>query len=361
MSVVVNRQKLLEAITCASSAVKPNANKPILANLLLVATRDLLSISGTDLERYVKAEVVCDGEPCSLTVNAARLSAIVRSAADDEITFTPTDRGVEILCGRARWSVPTEDAAMFPVPPGLADAVCFHLPCNTIARGLRLVACAADKEDGSRYVLKSLLIEGQKSSIAFVGTDGRRLSACELPIKAAECSALVPLQAASTIQKTLPDGGECIVSIDRSWVAVIADNGVEIRVKQLEGLFPKWRDVIPRLNVTAIDLPVSQFLQAVIQVSNVVDEESPGADINIAAGELTLTAKTKTGESSSAFPVAYDGSPLSVLLNARYLADMLRVVEGDVVEFHCKDESSAAVFVCDDFKHVIMPLAKERK
>ena len=95
-------------------------------------------------------------------------------------------------------------------------------------------------------------------------------------------------------------------------------------------------------------------------MSNVVDEESPGAHINIADGELTLTAKTKAGESTAAFPVAYDGAPFYVLLNARYLADMLRVVEGNVNEFHCKDESCAAVFVCDDFKHVIMPLAKER-
>lgn len=360
MSIIVNRQKFADAISRASSAVKPNANKPILANLLLVASADALSVSGTDLERYVKAEVVCEAQPCSLTVNAARLAAIVRSAAEDEITLKPNDRGVEIICGRARWNVQTEDAAMLPRPPELADGVSFRAPCNAIARGLRLAICAADKEEQSRYQMKSVLVECQKNSVAFVGSDGRRMSACELPIEAAECSALVPLQAATTIQRTLPDGGECVVSIDRSWLSVAADDGLEIRAKQLEGRFPRWRDVFPRFDTPAIDLPVSQLLQAVIQVSNVVDEESPGADINITAGELTVTSKTKTGEASSAIPVAYDGNAVSITLNARYVADMLRVVEGDVIELHCKDESSAAVFICDDFKHVIMPLARER-
>ena len=74
---------------------------------------------------------------------------------------------------------------MFPVPPELADAVSFRLPCNTIARGLRLAGCAADKEEQSRYQMKSVLIEAEEASVAFVGSDGRRLSACELPVKAA--------------------------------------------------------------------------------------------------------------------------------------------------------------------------------
>src|SRR5690349_19478909 len=123
-SFIVARTALSTALSRAASVCKDrSAHKPILANVLLSVTGNRLSIAGTDLERYVKAETDCDGDNCQLTVNASRLSSIVRAATDDTMKFTPTASGVEIVCGRARWNVQTENAQDFPQPPTLDDAI----------------------------------------------------------------------------------------------------------------------------------------------------------------------------------------------------------------------------------------------
>lgn len=351
----IDRTTLAAALSKAASVCKDRSvHKPILANVLLSVADNRLAIAGTDLERYVKAEIECDGDNCQLTVNASRLSAIVRAATDDTMKFTPTKSGVEIVCGRARWNVQTENAQDFPQAPTLDDAASFAIGCNAFTGGIRRVAFSVSREANSRYSLGAILVEGRASNLAFAATDGRRLTVCQVKSGSKDFDALLPLAGAQAMQKNLPDGGECIVSIDRTWVAAVAD-GLEVYAKQNEGRFPSWRDVFPEANGCHVDVPVAPFLQSTLQTLITTSEESIGATISLGDGEIKMQSKAEAGNSFSDFPVAYNGDPVSVSLDASFLAEALRAIEEETVEFHCfKDK---ALFVWGDCKHVIMGLA----
>ena len=61
-------------------------------------------------------------------------------------------------------------------------------------------------------------------------------------------------------------------------------------------------------------------------------------------------------------PIAYDGEPITITLDHRFVADFLRVLDAEkncTVEIESSD--AAALFTTDDgYGYVIMPLARDR-
>jgi DNA polymerase-3 subunit beta len=61
-------------------------------------------------------------------------------------------------------------------------------------------------------------------------------------------------------------------------------------------------------------------------------------------------------------PVAFDQKEIGITFDARYVVDMLRVLnEESTVNLDLIDHQSAAVFKTDDaYTYIVMPLTRER-
>jgi DNA polymerase-3 subunit beta len=65
------------------------------------------------------------------------------------------------------------------------------------------------------------------------------------------------------------------------------------------------------------------------------------------------------GEAREEIDLDYAGDPLTVRFNARYLIDVLTVLEDEFVEMDLRDELSPAIMrpaASTDFRSVIMPM-----
>jgi DNA polymerase III subunit beta len=79
-------------------------------------------------------------------------------------------------------------------------------------------------------------------------------------------------------------------------------------------------------------------------------------------GCLVLAAATaEVGESHVEFPLAYDGEPLKVTLDHRYVSEFLRVLDPQaIVTLEVQGSESAALFTTDDgYGYVVMPMSRE--
>jgi len=132
----------------------------------------------------------------------------------------------------------------------------------------------------------------------------------------------------------------------------------------LEGRFPRWRDVFPtRENSVQIELAVGPLAAAIRQAAIVTSEESRGIDFTFGEGLLVLAGQTaEVGQSRVELPIAYEGEPIVITLDPRYMVDFLKVLEPErSIRLDLQDSEGAAVCTTDDgFGYVIMPLARER-
>ena len=139
---------------------------------------------------------------------------------------------------------------------------------------------------------------------------------------------------------------------------------VTIYSRLVEGRFPRWRDVFPQRNDSAkIPVTAGPFHAAVRQAMIVTSEESRGVDFKFADGTLVMAARVaEVGQARVELPISYDGPPLAIMLDPRFVVDFLKVLDPqDNVTVDIKDSDSAAVLSTDDgYGYVIMPLARDR-
>ena len=110
-------------------------------------------------------------------------------------------------------------------------------------------------------------------------------------------------------------------------------------------------------------MTVGPLFAALRQAAIVTDHESRGIDFTFADGTLKLEASTaEIGESQIELPIAYDGEPITLTMDHRYVADFCKVLDNET-NFMMEIESGAspALLTTDDgYGYVIMPMARDR-
>ena len=99
------------------------------------------------------------------------------------------------------------------------------------------------------------------------------------------------------------------------------------------------------------------------QAQIVTSEESRGVDFTFGEGSLVLSGQTaEVGQSRVELPIAYDGQPIAITLDPRFVIDFLKVLDAEkTFRIDLQDSDAAAVCTTDDgYGYVIMPLARDR-
>lgn len=364
--IVLNASELRSALAAVKDAVPTSTPKPILRN---VRIGDGL-VSATDFEMRIDAAIDYHGDPILLPYG--RLSAILKEAVGDEVTIEPSGSSCTVRIGRGEWRLPTEDAAEFPTwEPEKTSLVC-RLASDQFSRAVSSVAYAVDN-DSSRYALGALLFEVNRneSKVRFVATDGRRISVATMELGAVQdpddSTSLAIPKAALAASRLAPKNTQ--VEVLRNEKEVVFNlEGATIIARQIEGRFPKWRDVFSeRPNATTHEVSLHDLGRVTRAASIVTSEQSKGVTYTFANSALTLTAQSaEVGTSKVVCDVARYGRDASVKLDPRFVSQMCGVLLGlegaSVISVSLDTPRDSVLFSYGEdgeYMAVIMPLDTE--
>src|SRR5271166_1398737 len=178
MRAFCNRDGLLSALAMVSGVVPARSPKPILQNVKFIADEeDGCVLMGTDLEVGIRHRVlgVRVEEPGTVILPTAHIGSILRTSGDEELDITTTEEHLVIRGEHAEFTLPIEDASLFPEIPDFGATSYHIIPAGSLRKLIRRTIFATDLES-ARYALGGVLIELTAESIAMVGTDGRRLA-----------------------------------------------------------------------------------------------------------------------------------------------------------------------------------------
>jgi DNA polymerase-3 subunit beta len=166
------------------------------------------------------------------------------------------------------------------------------------------------------------------------------------------------------IERAMQDPAEQVRLIARGNDFVVHGERCTIITRLVEGRFPRWREVVPRhTQGIRIELTVGPLLAALRQAAIVASNDSRGIDFSFGNGLLSLSGLTAdTGESHVELPITYDGTPITLCLDNRFMVDFLRVLDPELTfTLSVQDADSAALCeTSDGYAYVVMPMAHER-
>src|ERR1700679_3360939 len=212
MEFSVKKFDLLEELQYTQGVVERKPTIPILANLLVEAKGNRLTITATDLELSIRtsceAKIKKEGAG---TIPAKKLLELVKLLPEEEIKFKLLDNHwVHITCDRRNYKLVGMSKDNFPDLPDFPSSL-EKIPAKLLAGVIAKTTFAISLEE-SRYTLNGALLVLKPASITMVATDGHRLAMVETDHKfeglATETRVLVPKKAMNEVQRLAAESGD---------------------------------------------------------------------------------------------------------------------------------------------------------
>jgi len=354
MRAFCNRDGLLSAFAMVSGVVPARSPKPILQNVKLIADEEDGSVlMGTDLEVGIRHRVlgVRIEQPGAVILPTVHIGSILRTSGDQELEIITDDDHLIVRGQYAEFTLPIEDASLFPEVPDFAATSYHVIPAGNLKKLIRRTIFATDLES-ARYALGGVLIELTAESIAMVGTDGRRLArmvataTVENDPPAPAGTPVIPVKALKLIERNLVDDEVLVhLAIQSGTAVLVRTESAVIYSRLVEGRFPRYQDVFPTNIDVKIPLEAGRLRLAVEQASIVTSDESRGVDFQFSSGVLKLSSQAAdVGSSHVDLPIAYEGKPVEITFDPRYLVDALKTLDDATpVTAELIDSKNAAV------------------
>ena len=191
-------------------------------------------------------------------------------------------------------------------------------------------------------------------------TDGHRLAHVERVLStpaAAPASGIVPSKAAALMERSLMPDEDVLFRLGENDLLVRTDR-VTIYARLLEGTFPRYREVIPASHPARMEAAVGELERGVRQAAVLTSDESRAVRFHLGGDRLVLSARTpEAGDARVEVEVSYEGDPLLIGFNPKFIADALAPVEDENVEFYFgTPEEPGLIKDSTGYLCVIMPL-----
>ena len=383
MKLTVDRNELWQGIDTVLDAVPSKPALPVLANILLEADGETLSLAATDLDLSIRAEIPAAIEKKGrITVPARTLAEITREWPDAELSVEVQDdrlklsgrlgeadsnKGVYSLSGMAADEFPNMPTSLEGVGLTLGDD---EADTSVLVDMINKTAFAVSRDD-TRPVLNGVLWRIDSQGMQMVATDGSRLACYKLAIDLTdqvkgdeESSVIVPPQALNQIVKLLGgQGGPVKITLGETQVLFEVANK-KLLSRLIEGPYVDYGQVIPQNNEKELRIASEDLLPAVRRVSILSSSYTRQVRFKLNSGQVELSAASPEigGEAREVIPAHYTEDEMEIGYNAQYLIEILRKMDTNEIRFELENHVTAALLrptvqkEGEDYFCLLMPL-----
>lgn len=366
MKFTITREKLHEGLGAVAASVPSKTTLPVLANILVEASKDGLKLSGTDLDISVSTTIPASvDQEGATTLPARKLVEIVKELPNAAIRMTSSgEQRASIECGKSKFKLLGLSRDEFPAFPSVKFEGGWKVAAKDLQKLIGHVAFAASTEE-SRPILNGVLWELRADRMRMVATNGHRLARMDVPTSGqggGQADLIIPPKALDQIRRLF--GGDEEIEIGKSDNHLgFRSTTTQIYTRLIEGPYPNYEQVIPRENDKSLTADKSALAAALRRMSIVASDQTHRIRMAFTNGACKMSVQTPDlGEAQEELAVAYEGDSLEIGFNAAYMLEILKYMPTDEVRMTFKAPERAAT--CEpvgwddpaSFMTLVMPL-----
>ena len=286
MEVQIQKENIFPLILQAQGILDKRSLLPIFSNFLMEAKGESLTIYASDSELSflgtLPAVVKKEG---SLVMNGKQFFEILREFSDLEFSLKRTDNyRIEIKQGKGVFHLHGLKPEDYPVFPEIKTKKFQKIKTEELLRIIdKTIYCVS--LDENRYHLTGVFCEPVGSSYRFVATDGHRMSFVDVPVKdflSLEEGVIIPRKGLQELRKMLSsdEGGYVEWAVEKPRL-IVKFNSQILSIRLIEGNYPDYKQLIPKMKGQEIVLNREEFLQALKRVSVLTSARFKGSEFFI--------------------------------------------------------------------------------
>ncbi|NJC26180.1 DNA polymerase III subunit beta [Neolewinella antarctica] len=351
MKFSVSSSDLQKKLTLAGGAISSNPVLPILEDFLFRIEDGKLTIAATDLETSVitNIDVNSDGNG-AVAVPAKILIDTLKALPQQPITFNVNldNFGIEITSAYGKYKLAGENGDDYPDIPEPNEADEISLSALSLLEGINKTLFATSTDE-LRPAMTGVFFQVDFSKLVMVATDAHKLVKYSVSDITGEVSSqlIIPKKALNLLKTALPSTDEQVqVTFDKS-NAFFAFGETKMACRLIDARYPDYNAVIPVDNPNELMISRSDLQQSLKRIVIYANKTTNQVILNIADGSLTVSAQDLdfSNEATEQLACNYTGEPLTIGFNAKFLVEMLGVLEGEEVRLEMSTATRAGILV----------------
>lgn len=371
----ISRELLQANLSKVISIIPSKSTFTILQNILLEATKNRLSIQGTDLEVFIKRDFPCtisnDGR---VMVPGKKIIEILRETREDILKFSLVGQVLKIEAGKTVFSIPHLDPQEFPEMPKLPPKTWFKIEAGVLTK-MVIASVFATARDVSKGAMTGLLLQKKSKDLRMISTDGHRLAFVKngggikeggageviVPPKVFELmSDIVESEVIEIRTGEEGRGEENLLGFSFANTTIIS--------RLIQGPFPDYEKVIPTKFSGELKIRKDILESALRRVALFSNQFTRAVRFTFPSAETLniYSATPDVGEAKEDVSCSYEGGEMTIGFNASYLLEILKHVAAEDVSLKYTSATTAVLVqaageVSQGFEKVylIMPLRME--
>ncbi len=358
MKFSVLRDDIYQAIGAVQRATATRVIQPILSNILIESLGvETLRLSATDLDFAIETTVsatVFDGG--RITLSAKKISEIINKLPNNHPISFDIDEKIQtarIQCGTSVFDMRTLPAEEFPVIKQLDQETENTLQVNlkALCRTINQTVFAAASYDANN-VLGGVFFQLNANGLEMAATDGSRLArrveaAKDSSTPTESVTAIIPAKALQELLKLsgTPEAQEAVTIAIQDGQIAFRTPRYYMMTRLLDGQYPKYSQLIPLENKFVIYAKKQEFINSIERAAVMANERTNIVKMTFDRNQASLAANTPdVGDSADNLEVTYEGEPLSIAFNYKFVLDALKVIETEDIRMETNGALSPTLF-----------------
>ena len=369
MQFEINREPLLKSLNFVQGVVEKKNTLPILSNVLIIAEKNTLTITATDLDIIFfdsidKLKIMNEGK---ITTSATVLYDILRKIpAGSEIKFELVENNkLSLKSDNSNFNLLCLPADNFPLVTDDFGKEKFNISSKNLLRILNKTKISVSNDD-TRHYLNGIFFHptsiGQKKFLTAVATDSHRLSSSSTEFENDyNFSPLILPKKTAYMICTLIEENENKILIQTTESKIKFTIGKTILIsKVIDGKFPDYKKVIPQDNKNKLVVSSKDLTEALERVTSVSIDKREGVKLSITSNNVELSVNSaNSGDGKESLKANYDGTESLLSFNSKYLIDIARQISGANIKFMLSDKLSPTLMLDEEDSlalYLLMPM-----
>lgn len=359
------REILYQGLQTVQRAVPSRSTMPILSGVLLEVRRGVLRLMATDLELWIEVLLPVGVEEEGKTVLESRyFSEIVRRLPEGVPVSVEVEEGgssAQLKAARVKYALRVMSAEDYPELPQLDGEKVWKVKESDLRSMIRETSFAVAVEE-TRPFLTGVLLEMRRGEVVMAATDTSRLAISKRGTFAEEVEErfIVPVRSLNEVGRNLDEEGEreVLVSWTSSYVQFKLPS-LRLVSRLIDGQFPNYQQVIPSNYAVRLEVSRGELLSAIERVSVLSQGGTSVVRMDVRDGGMLLSAESEVGKAEEEVAASVEGGAMEISFNARFLTDVLRVLECGGVGLEFTGQYSPAVVkpLGDPaYQYIVMPI-----
>lgn len=357
------KETINEAVQTAAKAASVKSTIAVLEGLLLELSDSKLVITGYNLEIGIRTEIAVTSSDSGVTViNARMLCDVIRKLKNGVIEFDIDDKCAHIKQGDASLMIMVMDAKDYiPIPqPDMEGG--FTLPQKTLKSMITQTRYACATVD-TKPALTGCLFDLENGVLNVVAVDGIRIALRREPVVSEDIRFVVPPRTLDELTHLLSDDPDqnVTVSVERNQISFLIGNYTMIS-RLLDGEFLDYKKHLKIADDRNTAVVNCREMQEVLDRSMLFLNDKNKAPLRCMfdGDKLNISVSTGLGKGEDIVNIKYDGAPIQIGFNAKFLMDAFKAADTDSVKLLLTSSNVSPVIIVpmdgEEFTFLLLPM-----